>query len=116
MAEEVCCWQCSEYCVNIPYVLNAIIDLKKKKISSSFKNILDKLNAGDELNEITEELLTEILNFACNNKYVSTATYNNNTSYRVSNKHLGNSCNNCGETLSSFSPGEIRSKQISRIR
>ena len=93
MSVDVSCWQCSEHTINFPYVLNAIIDLKKKKISANSKNILDKLNVGDELNEITADLLQEILDFACENKYVSSYTYNGNISYRVNEKPFNESCN-----------------------
>ena len=43
MAEGLSCWQCSEYVVHFCYVLNAICELKRKHISTSKDNILDKL-------------------------------------------------------------------------
>ena len=56
-AVKVCCWECSEHNVNFSYILNAIADIKKKKISANFKNIFDKLNCGEELNKVSEETL-----------------------------------------------------------
>ena len=75
-AVEICCWGCSEYNVNFSYILNAIADLKKRKIKANFQNIVDKLNSGDDLNKVSEESLQEIIDYACETKYLSTYTYN----------------------------------------
>ena len=96
---KICFWQCSEYNVNFSYILNAIKALKKRKISANFTNLLDKLNAGDELTAITEDLLKEILDYSFENKCISTHTYNANISYRINEKDIVGECNQCGEKL-----------------
>ena len=93
------CWQCYEHNVNFSYVLNIINELKKKKISSNIDNILDRLNVGDELNHITIEHLQEILDYACDAKYVSTHSYNKDISYCVNESELMDECSVCGDKL-----------------
>ena len=68
--------------------------IKKKKISANFKNILDRLNTGEDLNEITYDQLSEILLYAAEIKYVSTHSYNGNLSYRVNDRELDDECRN----------------------
>ena len=78
--------------------MDAVADLKKKRISSSFKNILDRLNSSDELEKIIEETLTDILVYSCETEYLGKSTYNSNISYRINDKVSG-SCDLCGESL-----------------
>ena len=99
MTNEVNCWRCSKHYNNFTYVLNIIIELKKKKISSSFQNILERLNVGDEANFITESLLREILEYASLSHYVCTSTYKNNISYRINDKEIDVECASCGDKL-----------------
>ena len=99
LTTDICCWQCTEYCINFTHILNIIIELKKKKISSSFDNIFERINAGDEIVTITEDELTEILQYACDRKYVNTHKYNSKLSYRVNEKLSEEVCNFCGEIL-----------------
>ena len=72
---------------------------KKKKISSTFTNILDRINVGDEALEIAEDELQEILTFAERNSYISSKTYRNNISYKVNDNYLRGDCGVCGEEI-----------------
>ena len=105
MAEAVyiCYWQCSEYKTNFIHVLNIIIELKRKKISANFTNILHRLNAGDEINSISEEDLGKLLKFACDQNYICKYTYKNNVSYRVKEKDLDGECDICLNILLPYS-------------
>ena len=109
---EACCWQCSEHNVFFVYILNVINDLKKKKISSNFENILDRFNVNDEYNNITKEQLEEILSYACKSKYVSTANYNTKLSYRVNDKDIEGACNICGEKLLPYKTEDFPANKI----
>ena len=72
--KEITCWQCSDY-----------------------NYILDRLNVGHELNELTHEQLNEILLYAVKSKYGSTHSYNGNLSYRANDKELADECRLCRE-------------------
>ena len=76
----------------------------RKKLSANFKNILDRLNAGDELNEITYNQLSEILLYALEIKYVSTRSYND--------RELGDGCRLCGEKLVPYLTKKSPSKRM----
>ena len=60
--EEIICWQCSEHNLNFPYVLNTINELKKKRISTNFKNIEDKINEDEDFN-ISSECIEALLGY-----------------------------------------------------
>ena len=94
MSNEISCWQCSEHFNNFTYVLNIIIELKKKKISSSLENILDRLNVGEEPVFVSKSVLEDILAYALKSQYVCTSTYKNNISYRINDKDIGFQCIN----------------------
>ena len=102
MPDDVSCWQCSEHFSNFTYVLIIIIELKKKKISSSVQNILDRLNVGEESNFITKSLLDDILDYASRSQYICTSTYKYNISYRINDKEINFECVNCGENLTPY--------------
>ena len=117
-AVEVCCWQCSEYNTNFKHVLNIIIELKKKKISANFKNIIDRIHVGDENNSISEENLGKLLKYACEKNYVCQHTYKNNVSYRVNGKELNGECDICAKVpdkISDILAVEIKSTNDEKI-
>ena len=93
------CWKCYGENDHLVSIFNVINELKKKKISSTFKNISDRINVGDEALEITENELLEILTFAERNSYVDSKTYRNNISYKVNDKYSGGDCAVCGEEI-----------------
>ena len=102
-AVEVCCWQCSEYHMNFPHVLNIIVELKKKKISANFNNILSRITAEDEINDIQDENLERLLQYACEYNYISKSNYKKNVSYRV-NGNVAGECDICTNILVPFLP------------
>ena len=55
-AVYVCCWQCSEYNPIFTYVLNVINELRRKKISTNFTNILDRINIDKETKVRSESI------------------------------------------------------------
>ena len=112
MANEVpekVCWSC--YCEDAHYaiIIEIIAELKKKKISSSFKNILERLHFGNEKPEISEELLGDVLDFAEKNDYVVIKTYKRNISYKVSENYWQGDCVTCGDSIeNSLTPPTIK--------
>ena len=60
MKNKLSCWQCYKHNISFS-VVNVIDDLKRKKISSNFNNILDRMNAGEEQALLTKDDLREIL-------------------------------------------------------
>ena len=101
--------------MNFSYILNIINELKKKKISANVKNILSRLNVGDEINEITMDILNNIILYALENEYVCKSTYNNNISYRVNEKPLNGECEICGEGLSPYSCEDLTAKKAKYV-
>ena len=102
---EKVCWSC--FCEDAHYaiIIEIIAELKKKKISSSFKNILERLHVGNEIPDISEELLGDVLDFAEKNDYVDIKTYKGNISYKVSDNYWQGECVTCGELIeNSFTP------------
>ena len=115
MANEVperVCWDC--YCEdsNFAIILEIIAELKKKGISSSFKNILERLHVGQEIPEISEEILGDVLDFAEKNNYIDIKTYKGNTSYKVSDNYLQGDCVTCSESIEDcfLAPSSIKHK------
>ena len=96
---KLSCWQCYKHNISFSFVLNVIGDLKRKKISSNFNHILDRMNAGEEQAPFTKDDLREILDYAVKAKCVSSSTYNDNISYRINDKQIDGECKNCGEKL-----------------
>ena len=80
----------------------------RKKISSSFQNILERLNVGDESNVITEDLLEEIVAYATKCQYICTSSYKNNISYRINEKDIEFECIVCGEKLSPYTENFLK--------
>ena len=109
---ERVCWDC--YCEdsNFAIILQIIAELKKKRISSSFKNILERLHVGKEIPEISEELLGDVLDFAEKNNYIDIRTYKGNIYYKVSDNYLQGDCITCSETIedSLTAPPAIKDK------
>ena len=93
------CWKCYGENDHLIVIFNVINELKKKKISSTFTNILDRINVGDEALEIAGDELQEILTFAERNSYISSKTYRNNISYKVNDNYLRGDCAVCGEEI-----------------
>ena len=98
--DERVCWKCYDGNSHLVVILDIINELKKKKISSNFNNLLERINVGDEVPEISEDLLKEVLNFAEENGFIISHTYKGNISYKVNDKLKGEYCS-CGEPLSS---------------
>lgn len=115
MSSEISCWQCSEHCNKFSYVLNIIIELKKKKISSSFENILDRLNVGEEPVFIAKSLLEDILAYALKSLYLCTSTYKNNVSYRINDKEIDFQCINCGEKLTPYTENYPSNRSVEYV-
>ena len=97
MAEAVyiCCWQCSEYKLKFIPILNIITELKRKKISTNYSNILHRSNVGEEKESISGGELGNILTFVCDQSYLCKYKYKNNVSYRVNEKDLDSVCDIC---------------------
>ena len=108
---KLSCWQCYKHNVSFAYVLNIINDLKRKKISSNNNNILDRMNAGEEHNHLSNDDLREILDYASKATYVSSHTYNDNVSYRINDKQIDGECSKCGEKLCNFTPETFPAKK-----
>ena len=108
---KLSCWQCYKDNVSFAYVLNIISDLKRKKISSNNNNILDRMNAGEEHNHLSNDDLREILDYASKAKYVSSHTYNDNVSCRINDKQIDGECSKCGEKLCNFTPETFPGKK-----
>ena len=96
---EKICWHC--YGDNSHYVvtLEVINDLKRKKIKSSFDNINERLNVGNEIAAITEETLHEVLDFAEKNNYISAKSYRKSISYKVNDDYMDGECAACGSLI-----------------
>ena len=100
MTEERICWTCLGENSNLVIIPDVINDLKKEMISTNQKNILLRSNAGDEIyNEINECTLAETLEFAERNGYVTSYTYKNNLSYRVTEDAFLGDCASYVEPL-----------------
>ena len=100
MTKERICWTCYGENSNLVVILDIINDLKKKKISANKKNILARINAEEEVwINIDERLLTEALEFAEENDYITSHTSRNNVSYRVTENAFEGDCVSCGEPI-----------------
>ena len=93
------CWNCYGENTNFSIILEIINGLKHRHIASSQKNILERLNIGSEVPEISAEQLNEVLLFAQKNKYIELKTYKNNLSYRVNTDYLIGECVSCGDLI-----------------
>ena len=98
--QEKICWECLDENSRFSIILEIITELRRKKIASSFKNIFERLEVGKEIPEITEELLTEALEFAERNNYILSKSYRKILSYKVSENYLEGECVTCGERIS----------------
>ena len=101
MNEEIekVCWHCYSDNAHFAIILEIINELKRKKISSSFKNILERLHVGSEIPEISEDQLKEVLNFAEKNNYIDHKSYKGNISYKLNDNYQLGECITCGEQI-----------------
>ena len=66
---------------NFSIILEIINGLKHRHIAASQKNILERLNVGNEVPEISADQFNEVLLFAERKKYTDVKTCKNNLSY-----------------------------------
>ena len=101
---EKSCWQCSEFCVEFPEVMNIINELNTKQGIAVENDILNKLN-----NVYQEDKIKEIVEYACKLSYVNQISHNEEKSRYEINKTfpLENSCFICKEKITTFNCKEF---------
>ena len=88
--------------------LNAVVNLKKKKISSYFKNIHEKLNSGSELKSKSDDVLKGMINYCCEIRYLIMNTYNSNILYGINENMIIHNIIFARKIPSPFSSGIYR--------
>ena len=106
---ESCCWQCTEFCVYFPEVMNAINDINKNNNVATKQAIEEKIQSfKDGFEKDKSMTLGSILKYASEQGYIikehkkGRKRRSSLVSYYINHNIVPNICSSCNESIQQF--------------